>query len=189
MDGVNGITGLYTLCILLGLQYVNYFVSPFINADLIWLPVLASCVFLFFNFRQRAKCFLGDVGSITVALWIIFVMLELILKTKEYKYILFLVVYGVDTILTIIHRLIRGENIFEAHRLHFYQVLSNEYKIQHRLVALYYSIAQIVVSAIVVFLYNRVADLLLFVIIVFPLILLYTLKFYLLKKSNLKLNS
>jgi len=189
MDGINGITGLYTLVVMGSLLYVNKNIQLFTDADFIKNSMIASVVFLFFNYRKKAKCFAGDVGSIAIAFWIIYLILKLILVTNSLIWLLFLTVYGVDAVCTILHRLYLKQNIFEAHRLHFYQVLSNEYKIQHRLVALYYSIAQIVVSAIVVFLYNRVADLLLFVIIVFPLILLYTLKFYLLKKSNLKLNS
>ena len=54
MDGINGITGVYTLVLLAGLQYVNLNIQPFVEADLIWLPMLASIVFLFFNFRKRA---------------------------------------------------------------------------------------------------------------------------------------
>ena len=189
MDGINGITGLYTLVVMGSLLYVNKNIQLFTDADFIKNSMIASVVFLFFNYRKKAKCFAGDVGSIAIAFWIIYLILKLILVTNSLIWLLFLTVFGVDAVCTILHRLYLKQNIFEAHRLHFYQVLSNEYKIQHRLVALYYSIAQIVVSAIVVFLYNRVADLLLFVIIVFPLILLYTLKFYLLKKSNLKLNS
>jgi hypothetical protein len=57
------------------------------------------------------------------------------------------------------------------------------------LVALYYAIAQTVVSILVIFLYQKVQDTLLFVIIIVPLLLIYTLKFYLMNKSNLKLNT
>jgi UDP-N-acetylmuramyl pentapeptide phosphotransferase/UDP-N-acetylglucosamine-1-phosphate transferase len=38
MDGINGITGAYTLVVLIGLQYVNLYKFSFIEADLIWLP-------------------------------------------------------------------------------------------------------------------------------------------------------
>jgi hypothetical protein len=39
---------------------------------------------------------------------------------------MFMIVYGVDTFLTILYRLIRHENIFAAHRSHLYQILANE---------------------------------------------------------------
>jgi UDP-N-acetylmuramyl pentapeptide phosphotransferase/UDP-N-acetylglucosamine-1-phosphate transferase len=151
MDGINGITGVYSLVVLAGLQYVNYKVHPFINVDLIWLPILASLVFLFFNFRKRAKCFAGDVGSITVALWIIFLLISLIIATDNFAYILFLAVYGVDSVLTILHRLILGQNIFEPHRLHFYQILANERKISHLTISVAYGFIQLLIIGLVIF--------------------------------------
>lgn len=188
MDGINGITGLYTLVVTGSLWYVNKNIQLFTDGSFIKYAMIASLVFLFFNYRKRAKCFAGDIGSIAIAFWIIYLALKLILATNSVIWLLFLAVYGVDAVCTIMHRLYLKQNIFEAHRLHLYQVLSNEYKIQHRLVSLFYAVAQIVVSAVVIFLYHKVDDLWLFVIIITPLLLIYTLKFYLLNKSNLKLN-
>jgi len=186
MDGINGITGLYTLVVLGALLYVNTKLQLFTDGNFIKYGMIASLVFLFFNYRKKAKCFAGDVGSIAIAFWIIYLVLKLILVTNSVVWLLFLAIYGVDAVCTIIHRLYLKQNIFEAHRLHLYQVLSNEYKIQHRLVSLYYAIAQTAVSALVIFLYQKVNDIVLFVIVLTPLLLLYTLKFYLLNKSNLK---
>ena len=80
------------------------------------------------------------------------------------------------------------ENIFEAHRLHFYQILSNEYKVQHRFVALIYAIVQSLISISVIFLYQKIDTLTLFFIIILPLVLIYSLKFYMIKKANLKIS-
>lgn len=171
MDGINGITGLYSLVILTGLQYVNYKSGSFIQPDLIWLPILACLVFLFFNFRKRAKCFAGDVGSISIAFWISYLMLKLIIQTGNYAYILFLAVYGVDAILTIIHRLILKQNIFKAHRLHFYQILANEQKWPHLAVSVLYAILQIIVIVAVILL--PVNFEIFFPLIILPLVLLY----------------
>lgn len=188
MDGINGITGLYTLVVMSSLLYVNKNIQFFIDANFIKYAMMASLVFLFFNFRRKAKCFAGDVGSIAIAFWVIYLILKLVLATNSLIWLLFLAVYGVDAVCTIIHRLYLKQNIFEAHRLHLYQVLSNEYKIQHRLVSLYYAVVQLAISVLVVFLYQKINDVVLFVIIVFPLILIYTVKFYLLNKNKLKLN-
>lgn len=189
MDGINGITGLYTLVVMEALLYVNKNIQFFFDAVFIKYAMIASFVFLFFNYRKKAKCFAGDIGSIAIAFWVIYLILKLILVTTSLVWLLFLAIYGVDAICTIIHRLYLKQNIFEAHRLHLYQVLSNEYKIQHRLVSLYYAIAQSAVSALVIFLYQKVNDILIFVIVISPLLLLYTLKFYLLNKSDLKLKA
>ena len=187
MDGINGITGLYTLVVMGSLLYVNQKIQVFIDADFIIYAMIASLVFLFFNFRKKAKCFAGDVGSIAIAFWVIYLVLKLILVTNSLVWLLFLAVYGVETVCTILHRLYLKENIFEAHRLHLYQVLSNEYKMQHRLVAAFYGIAQVIISVLVVVLYQKISDITLFLALVAPLILLYSVKFYLLKKSGLKL--
>lgn len=188
MDGINGITGLYTLVVMGSLLYINQKNQLFTDSNFIKYAMIASLVFLFFNYRKKAKCFAGDVGSIAIAFWVIYLVLKLILKTNSLVWLLFLAVYGVDAICTIIHRLYLKQNIFEAHRLHLYQVLSNEYKIQHRLVAAYYSIVQVLVSALVICLYQKVSEVVLFTIVILPLLVLYSLKFYLLSKNNLRTN-
>lgn len=186
MDGINGITGLYTLQVMGALLYVNQYLHSFTDGVFIGYAILASAVFLFFNFRKKAKCFAGDVGSIAIAFWVIYFLLKLILATNSLVWLLFLAVYGVDAVCTIMHRLYLRENIFEAHRLHLYQVLSNEYKIPHRLVAVWYAAAQLLASVVVIVLYQKVADSLLFVVVLLPLVLLYAVKFYLLNKNNIK---
>ena len=189
MDGINGITGLYTLVVMGSLLYVNTKIQLFTDSGFIKYAMTASLVFLFFNYRKKAKCFAGDVGSIAIAFWVIYLFIKLALITNSLVWLLFLVIYGIDAVCTIIHRLYLKQNIFEAHRLHLYQVLSNEYKIQHRLVSLYYALAQFIISASVIFLYQKIEDILLFIIVIAPLLLVYTLKFYLLNKVKLKLNS
>lgn len=187
MDGINGITGLYTLVVMGSLLYVNTTIQLFIDGSFIKYAMIASLVFLFFNYRKKAKCFAGDVGSIAIAFWIIYLVLKLILITNSLVWLLFLAVYGIDAVCTIIHRLYLKQNIFEAHRLHLYQVLSNEYKIQHRLVSFFYALVQGGVSFLVIIFYGKVEDSILFLIVILPLLLLYASKFYLLNKSNLRL--
>lgn len=188
MDGINGITGLYTLVVMGALWYVNKYIQLFTDANFIIYAILATVVFLFFNYRKRAKCFAGDVGSIAVAFWVIYLILKLILATHSAVWLLLLAVYGVDAIGTILHRLYLKQNIFEAHRLHFYQILSNECKIQHRIVALLYAIVQSAISVIVLFLYQKIEDIYLFGLILVPLMLLYALKFNLMSRTSLKIN-
>jgi len=125
MDGINGITGAYSLVTIISLYFINDRIISFVRPDWLIVCVMALLVFNFFNFRKRAKCFAGDVGSVSIAFIIIFFLLLLILKTGELKYIGLLLFYGLDTVTTIIFRLIRRENIFEAHRSHFYQYLVN----------------------------------------------------------------
>ncbi|HEY0273307.1 MAG TPA: glycosyltransferase family 4 protein [Chitinophaga sp.] len=150
MDGINGITGLYSLVVLGGLQYVNYYRVAFIHPDMIWLPMLACVVFLFFNFRKRAACFAGDVGSVTIACWVLTLLLQLIFQTGTWSYLLFLAVYGIDAVLTILHRLLLKQNIFKAHRLHFYQLLANEKKVPHLWISTAYAVLQALIITFVI---------------------------------------
>lgn len=184
MDGINGITGLYTIVVMVALLYVNQYVFEFIDFKFIVYPILASIVFLFFNYRKKAKCFAGDVGSISIAFWIIYLLLKIVMETESLVWLLFLVVYGIETVCTILHRIYLKENIFEAHRWHLYQVLSNGYKIDHRLVSVLYAVLQALASCVVIFGYRFYSDLVIFLIIVAPLVMAYTIKFYLLKKIN-----
>ncbi|SRR5260221_5869136 len=183
MDGINGITGAYSLVIFCGLQYINTCQVAFINNDMILIPMLACGVFLYFNFRKKAKCFAGDVGSITIAFWISILLLKLIFVTGNWSYILFLVVYGIDSVLTILHRLILKQNIFKAHRLHFYQLLANEQKIPHLLISASYALVQLLIIILVIF-NTKLSLKELFIVSILPLMFIYLL----LKPKSIKLN-
>jgi UDP-N-acetylmuramyl pentapeptide phosphotransferase/UDP-N-acetylglucosamine-1-phosphate transferase len=176
MDGINGITGLYSIAVLASLQYVNLSYGNFVPPDLIWYPMIASLVFLFFNFRKRARCFAGDVGSVAIAFWIVTLLLILIIKTENLIWIGFLMVYGVDAVMTILHRIYLKQNIMEAHRLHLYQILANEKKIPHRLVSLIYFTVQLLCSALIILFYP-VLGWGIFVILLLVLMGLYMIKF------------
>lgn len=182
MDGINGITGLMSISILGAMWYVNNHIVQFANNDFIIYPVLASAVFLIFNYRKKAKFFAGDIGSIAVAFWILYLLFQLFLKTESIIWVLFFAVYGVETSLTIVHRIFLKEKLSEAHRWHFYQILCNEYKIDHRIVSMGYAILQLAVSAAAIWSYQRYSDILVTVVLFTPLFLLYSIKFYLLKK-------
>ena len=171
MDGINGMTGLYSLVLLGSLWYVNQYIIQFTNNDFIIYPILASIVFLFFNFRKKAKCFMGDIGSMGIAFWVLGLLGLLMIKTQDLKYLLFLTVYGTDVVLTILERLKLKENIFEAHRRHLYQLFSNEKKISHLLVSIAYSILQLINNIVVIMLDLPIW--LIFAIIIIPVLMLY----------------
>lgn len=145
MDGINGITGGYSLAVLFPLLYVNN-VSPYMENDFLITVILSVCVFCLFNFRKKARCFAGDVGAVAIAFILLFALGKLILRTGDFTYIVFLAVYGVDSVLTIIHRILLHENIGEAHRKHAYQLMANELGIPHVVVSLVYMGIQVVIS-------------------------------------------
>ena len=96
--------------------------------------------------------FSGDVGSIGIAFILLFMIGQLIMKTGDVTYLIFLLVYGVDGCLTICHRILLHENLGEAHRKHAYQLMANELKIGHVKVSLLYMGLQLVISLGFVFL-------------------------------------
>ena len=147
MDGINGITGGYSLIILGILAFINHSVVSFVEPDLIYTMLCAVLVFNFFNFRKRAKCFAGDVGAVSIAFTILFLIGRLIIQTGDFSWIILLVVYGVDSVLTIIHRLMLHENIGLPHRKHLYQIMANELKVPHVVVSSVYMIVQALVIA------------------------------------------
>ena len=147
MDGINGITAGYSLAVLIPLALVNMD-DIFVEQSLIISTILASLVFCIFNFRPKgkAKCFAGDVGSIGIAFIILFLLGNVIIKTMDITWLIFLLVYGVDGCLTIVHRIMLHENLGEAHRKHAYQIMANELKVGHVKVALLYTVMQLVIS-------------------------------------------
>lgn len=149
MDGINGITAGYALAVLVPLWVVSEFLgSGFIDESYLIVAILGVLVFCFFNFRPKgkAKCFAGDVGSISIAFIMLFAIGKLIVQTGDVTYLIFLLVYGVDGVLTICHRIMLHENLGEAHRKHAYQLMANELKIGHVKVSLFYMALQLVVS-------------------------------------------
>ena len=176
MDGINGITAGYALAVLVPLGLlntnyrelatnlttnysfndINYSLIPsdnitdgvFVEQSLIIAAIIAAVVFCIFNFRPngKAKCFAGDVGSIGIAFIMLFLLGNVIIKTGDITWLIFLLVYGVDGCLTIIHRIMLHENLGEAHRKHAYQIMANELKIGHVKVTLLYMMMQLAVS-------------------------------------------
>jgi UDP-N-acetylmuramyl pentapeptide phosphotransferase/UDP-N-acetylglucosamine-1-phosphate transferase len=145
MDGINGITGGYSLVILAALAYINTEITQFVEPALIYTVLCSVLVFCFFNFRKKAKCFAGDVGSVSIAFILLFLIGKLILKTEDFSWIILLSVYGVDSVLTIVHRLMLHENIGLPHRKHMYQLMANELKMPHVVVSLIYMAVQAIV--------------------------------------------
>jgi glycosyltransferase, group 4 family len=154
MDGVNGITAGYSLAVLAPLALVNQNLTNidngggFIENSLLMTVIIGMIVFCIFNFHSkgRAKCFAGDVGSIGIAFIMLFAIGKLIMQTEDITYLIFLLIYGIDGCLTIMHRIMLHENLGKAHRKHAFQLMANELKIGHVKVSLIYMAMQLVVS-------------------------------------------
>ena len=156
MDGINGITGGYSLAVLVPLAIKNEKLilnndMPFVENSLLMVIALSLLVFCFFNFRKKARCFAGDVGSIGIALILLFCIGRLIMQTGDVTWLILLLIYGVDGCLTIMHRIMLHENLGQAHRKHAFQLMANELKMPHVVVSGIYMCLQLIISLIFIF--------------------------------------
>lgn len=184
MDGINGITGGYALTVLIALAVACHQLAatgalPHGEAlqQLIVLTGLADIVFCFFNFRRRARCFAGDVGSISIAFILLFVLCSLCVATEDLSWFAFMVVYGVDGCLTILHRVMLHEDITTPHRKHAYQLMANELHIPHVVVSLIYMALQGAVD-VVYFCFPGYLTLLLVIVVLSLAYVVFMKKYY-----------
>lgn len=147
MDGINGITGLYSLAVIIPLFITE---QDETTRSLLLFSIMALIVFNYFNTRVKAVCFAGDVGSISLAILIVYLLILRIGQTNNFAYIGMLLIYGIDSFYTIVHRVIQKENIFKPHRKHLYQFLSNEKRIPQLRVSFIFASLQFILSLLIV---------------------------------------
>ena len=156
MDGINGITGGYSIAVLIPLLVKNEELKVksgvgFVDDSMLIVILLSVLVFCFFNFRKKAKCFAGDVGSIGMALILVFCLGRLMYVTGDITWIVLYLLYGLDGMLTICHRIMLHENLGQAHRKHAYQLMANELKMPHLVVSTIYMVLQLAFSLVAIY--------------------------------------
>ncbi|HYL48404.1 MAG TPA: glycosyltransferase family 4 protein [Stellaceae bacterium] len=134
MDGIDGITGVETVCIGLGVAIVS-FVSGHDFAALALVPVAVALGFLRFNW-QPASVFLGDAGSVPLGYVMGWLLLVLARDGLWAPALILPLYYLADATVTLVRRARRGEALWRAHRDHFYQraVRGNDHAAVARLV-------------------------------------------------------
>jgi Fuc2NAc and GlcNAc transferase len=135
MDGIDGIASIEAITALLGWAILSVF---FGSSD--WLvPVLlmaAVAGFLVWNFPP-AKIFMGDAGSVFLGLVIgaLAIRSGAVKPGNLYVWAILLGVFVVDASVTIVTRVLRGENPLKPHRSHAYQLAAQQLS-SHRAVTL-----------------------------------------------------
>jgi UDP-GlcNAc:undecaprenyl-phosphate GlcNAc-1-phosphate transferase len=157
MDGINGMLGLNSLVILVSFWWLNNHTYDatgheitFITNEFIYTLIIGVSIFLFFNLRNKAIAFAGDVGSISIAFVIFYLMVNLIFATGNYAYLLLFVVIGIDAALTVIFKLLLRENIFVPHRDFLFKKLVHVGKYKHVNISIIYAMVQAFISIIVI---------------------------------------
>ncbi len=121
MDGIDGITGVETGCLGVGIALIAAHADA--TQDLI-LPGLCLAAgglgFLVWNWHP-AKVFLGDAGSVPLGLLIGGLLIQLALAGHWAASLILPAYYWADASWTLLIRLLNGEKIWQAHRKHFYQ--------------------------------------------------------------------
>ena len=185
MDGINGITGMYSLAVLSGMYFINLN-EAIVHTDLIVFSGLSLLVFGFYNFRKKALFFAGDIGSSAIGMLLFFIGFLFVLELHSPILLLLILVYGVDTALTMLYRIIyTKESILDPHRHHVYQKLVDVSKISHLKVSLGYGVLQLVVNFIILKTYklDMTTQLIVFFGVIILFILLYIFLFRLLAKK------
>ena len=158
MDGINGMTALYGASVVVPLIIIGGWLpaNPIASVLPFMLPPLL--VFGWCNIRRKPICFAGDVGAVSIGLVIAAVLSGYLCSNtgawglSEFLFLLSLVlVYGVDTALTLLMRIAKGENIRQAHRSHLYQLLVNEAGYGPVAVSAVYSLVQLLVDAAMIY--------------------------------------
>jgi UDP-N-acetylmuramyl pentapeptide phosphotransferase/UDP-N-acetylglucosamine-1-phosphate transferase len=122
MDGIDGLAGSEAAAIGLGLLLfaaVGVGHDPGLMA--LGAGIAAAAIgFLVWNWAP-ARIFLGDVGSVPLGYLLGFLLLEQAAR-GHWKVALILPLYFLaDATITLLRRLLRGEQVWQAHREHFYQ--------------------------------------------------------------------
>lgn len=106
------------------------------------LALAAACSgFLFWNWPP-AKIFMGDVGSgfLGYSLAVLLIISDRETRVSLWVWVLLLSVFAVDSTVTLLRRLLRGEKVYEAHRSHAYQhattIYGSHFKITASIVGL-----------------------------------------------------
>ena len=121
MDGIDGITSIQVLHIIISLIILEIFMLN--NLEKFYFIILGTMLgFLIFNWHP-AKIFLGDSGSIPLGFLMACLLLEFSLKGYWASALILIMYYLFDTTITLFKRIIKGRKFWKSHNEHFYQLV------------------------------------------------------------------
>jgi UDP-N-acetylmuramyl pentapeptide phosphotransferase/UDP-N-acetylglucosamine-1-phosphate transferase len=121
MDGIDGISGVEASSIGFGIFFLMILGAVQLTLGLLGLVIAATALgFLWWNW-QPAKIFLGDVGSVPLGFLLGWVLLEILATPAWIVSVILPLYYLADATVTLLHRGLRCERVWRAHREHFYQ--------------------------------------------------------------------
>ncbi|PTU78576.1 glycosyl transferase [Pseudomonas indoloxydans] len=134
MDGIDGIASVEAICVCVG-GTLLYVMSGFADStqSMAWvMPMLLAAAvagFLYWNFPP-ARIFMGDAGSgfLGITLGVMSLQASWVAPQLLWAWLILLGVFVVDATWTLLHRLLRRERVYEAHRSHAYQFASRRFR-------------------------------------------------------------
>jgi UDP-N-acetylmuramyl pentapeptide phosphotransferase/UDP-N-acetylglucosamine-1-phosphate transferase len=121
MDGTDGIAGVETTAIGIGVFLVAWVAGSGDNAGLFGLSLAGAATgFLWWNW-QPAKIFLGDVGSVPIGFFSGWLLLNLAAGGLPVAALILPLYFIADATITLAKRGLHGEKVWTPHRQHFYQ--------------------------------------------------------------------
>lgn len=150
MDGLNGMMVGITISALAIFALIDFFVVDFVDDLLLVYTAIPTLIFAFFNARRQAICFAGDVGAIVLGFVMVYMLVSLLMQTANVVYIFIFASIYLEAGMTVMQRLLAGQNIFKPHRIHMFQLLCNEHKHHHVKISAFYALNQLVFGAIIV---------------------------------------
>jgi len=147
IDGVNRISGATSFVVLLTLAFINSRMVPFIDEMYLWIAIVLSFLLIFFNIKYRNRALGGEAGAGMLAVIVLFALWKLILLTNDVSYLILMVVCVIDSIVTVVYRIFRRENIFESEGRHIYQLLVSRGNIPPIIVSFLYASVQSLIVA------------------------------------------
>jgi UDP-N-acetylmuramyl pentapeptide phosphotransferase/UDP-N-acetylglucosamine-1-phosphate transferase len=122
MDGIDGIAAVETASIGGGVALVVLAAATGPTGIAAWGLALAAAALGFLPWNwHRAKLFLGDVGSVPLGYLAGWLLLSLAAAGAWKAALILPLYYLADATITLLRRLRRGEQIWRAHREHYYQ--------------------------------------------------------------------
>ncbi len=121
MDGIDGITGVETAAVGLGLTLVDLSTGQAAGAPAAAVAAAAGLGFLVWNWHP-AKLFLGDSGSVPLGYLLGWLLLSAAAEGRWAAALILPAYYLADATVTLLRRARRGEKLWQAHRQHFYQL-------------------------------------------------------------------
>lgn len=140
MDGLDGLVG--------GCSFVQIsFLAIYLHQPHLWILSAAILGFLYWNWSP-AKIFMGDCGSTFLGAVIAFNLISVKDPVSAWSALAIILPLVTDAIYTLARRLLKKENIFQAHRSHLYQRLQQT-GIGHSTVASLYIAVNLVIGLLI----------------------------------------